>query len=351
MILNQTIGDCLTNYFMKIVLNLILMFSIIGISFSQSNKEQIQILGSRLDSLKTIQSNEKQSFEKRKNELESSITLSHQKTAELLKELSIKNENLQNQISENQKLDQDILSLKLELKSIEDSIQIHIDNQPIILLDNSYLGKSDNEIIKLLNISNSDFYEGFFTIWNGSNNTNNVNTIDYLEISGKQLFQLSGTKYCVAVVQVQSPNSFVSSEGTSILALFKINNGFWTLLSKYNTNFGGQLGNPSDLDKFSLMGDKTLAVELSNFSQGQGSTHQYRMIYALVNNEFVLVYQGDKHWDEFGRAGSSANSSDTEVTFIKSKSKFSDLQVKVQEEGKKVKTTTLKFNETTMKYE
>jgi hypothetical protein len=308
-------------------------------------------LTTRLDSLKTVKSSEKLNFETRKKELESSISKSDQKTNELLKEISIKNENLQNQISENQKLDQDILSLKLELKSIEDSIQIHIDNQPIILLDNSYLGKSDNEIIKLLNISNSDFYEGFFTIWNGSNNTNNVNTIDYLEISGKQLFQLSGTKYCVAVVQVQSPNSFVSSEGTSILALFKINNGFWTLLSKYNTNFRGQLGNPSYLDKFSLMGDKTLAVELSNFSQCQGSTHRYRMIYALVNNEFVLVYQGDKHYDEFGRAGSLANSSDTEVTFMKSNSKFFDLQVKVQEKGKKVKTTIFKFNESTMKYE
>jgi hypothetical protein len=333
---------------------LVLLFVFIGFSLfgnAQTKKEQIQILNTRLDSLKTVQSIEKQNFETRKNELESSIANSDQKSTELLKTLSTKQENLQNQIQENQKLDQDILSLKLELKSIEDSIQKILDGQPIKLLESSLINVSNEELIGLMNVSNSDFYEGFFTIWNGSNNSNNVNTIDYLEISGKQLFQLSGTKYCVAVVPVQSPNSFVSSEGTSILALFKINNGFWTLLSKYNTNFGGQLGNPPSFEKFSLMGDKNITLELSNFLQGQGSTHHQRMIFAILNNEFVSVYGGDKHYDEFGRAGSSANSSDTEVTFIKSNSKFFDLQVKVQEKGKKVKMTILKFNETTMKYE
>lgn len=130
MILNQTIGDYLTNYFMKNVLNFILMFSIIGISFSQSKKEQIQILGSRLDSLILVQSFEKQKFDTRKTELESSIANSDQKTAELLKELSTKKENLQYQIQENQKLDQEILSLEYHLKSIEDSIQAIIDDQP-----------------------------------------------------------------------------------------------------------------------------------------------------------------------------------------------------------------------------
>ena len=320
---------------------------------AQSKKEQIQILTNRLDSLILVQSFEKQNFETRKTELESSIANSDQKSIELLKTLSTKQENLQNQIQENQKLDQDILSLKLELKSIEDSIKIHLENQPIIFLDNSDLGKSDKEIIKLMNISNWDFYDGFFsffTIWNGSKNSNNANVLDFFGISGKQLFHLAGTKYCAVVLSVRNPETFVGSQGTSILALFKVSNGFWSLLGENDTYFGGQLGNPSEFEKFSLMEDKTLTVELSNFSQGQGSTHQYRMIYALINNEFVLVYQGDKHWDELGRTGSSANSSDTEVTFIKSKSKFSDLQVKVQE-GKKVKTTTLKFNETTMKYE
>jgi hypothetical protein len=323
----------------------------IGISFSQSKKEQIQILTARLDSLKSIQSNEKETFEKRSNELESSISKNHQKISQLL-ELHLTNkESLRLEIQEDQRLDQEILSLQSRLKFIKDSIQIYIDNQPIMLLNNSEMVKSDNEIIKLSRISNSDFYEGFFTLWNGSSNSNNVNIIDFLRISGKQLFQFAGKKYCVVVMSVWSPNTFVSSEGTSLIALFEVNNGFWGLLCKYNTNFGGQLGNPSDLDKFSLMGDKTLAIEFSNFTQGQGITHQQRMILAIIKNEFVPVYWGDKHWDELGRTGSSANATDAIVTFIKSNSKFYDLEIRVQEKGKKDKTTILKFNETTLKYE
>jgi hypothetical protein len=332
------------------VLNYLVLFSCLNTySFSQSKKEQIQILGSRLDSLKTIQSNEKQSFEKRKNELESSKTLSHQKTAELLKTLSNKKENLQNQIQENQKLDQEILSLQSEFKSIEDSIQAIIDNRPIEFLDRSIFDKTEEEMIELINITSVDLGEEF-KAWNGYSFVE-FNKDPIKSITGIQLFQLGGKKYCTAILEVFNQNTFVGAAGTSFIVLFEENNGFWRLSKKINTYFGGQMGNPSSFEQFSLMGDKTLALELSNFSQGQGITNQYRMIYALINKEFVLVYQGDKHWDELGRTGSSANASDAIVTFMKSNSKFFDLQVKVREEGKKVKTTILKFNESTMKYE
>ena len=348
MILNQTIGDCLINYFMKIVLNLILMFSIIGISFSQSKKEQIQILGSRLDSLILVQSFEKQNFENRKKELESSISISDQMTTELSNLLLFKKENLQNLIKENQKLDQDILSLKLELKSIEDSIQKIIDEEPFKFLDNSLINVSNEELIKLMRITSMDLGDEFRE-WNGYSFAE-FKEESFKSTTGKQLFQLEGRKYCVVILEVNNQNTFVGAAGTTFIGLFEENNGLWRLLNKINTNFGGQMGNPSSFEKFSLMGDKTLAVQLSNFSQGQGSTYQARKIFVLINNEFVLVYQGDKHWDEGGRTGSMTNSSETEVSFIKSKTKFYDLQVNVQE-GKKVKTTILKFNENSMKYE
>jgi hypothetical protein len=315
---------------------------------AQSKKEQIQILSTRLDSLKTVQSSENLSYIKRKTELESSISNFDQRSSELLNTLSTKKENLQNQILENKKLEKDILALKLELKSIGDSIQKILDEQPIKFLESSLINLSNEELIKLMRIASMDLGDEFRE-WNG------YSFVEFKEESfksttGKQLFQLGGKKYCVVILEVYNQNTFVGAAGTTFIGLFEENNGLWRLLNKINTNFGGQMGNPSSFEKFSLMGDKTLAVQLSNFSQGQGSTFEARKIFALINNEFDLVYQGDKHWDEGGRTGSMANSSDTEVSFIKNKFKVYDLQVKVRE-GKKVKTTILKFNENTMRYE
>ena len=62
--------------------------TVTGSFFSQSKKEHIQILSTRLDSLKTVQSQEKLSYEKRKTELESSISNYDQRTSELLNTLS-----------------------------------------------------------------------------------------------------------------------------------------------------------------------------------------------------------------------------------------------------------------------
>ena len=128
--------------------NIIYLFfiTVTGSFFSQSKKEQIQILSTRLDSLKKVQSIEKQNFEKRKTELESSISNFDQTTSELLNTLSTKKENLQYQITENKRLEQDILALKLELKSIEDSIQKILDEQPMQFLENSLINKSNFEL-------------------------------------------------------------------------------------------------------------------------------------------------------------------------------------------------------------
>jgi outer membrane lipoprotein-sorting protein len=73
---------------------LILMFYLVV--NAQSKKEQIQILSTRLDSLKTVQSFEKQNLETRKNKVEYSISNTDHKTTEILKMLSTNKENVQN---------------------------------------------------------------------------------------------------------------------------------------------------------------------------------------------------------------------------------------------------------------
>ena len=127
---------------MRIVLLVLFLMTFLVLN-AQSKKEHIQILSTRLDSLKTVQSQEKLSYEKRKTELESSISNYDQRTSELLNTLSTKKENLKYQITENKRLEQDILALKLELKSIEDSIQKILDEQPIKLLESSLINLSN----------------------------------------------------------------------------------------------------------------------------------------------------------------------------------------------------------------
>ncbi len=336
-------------------MRLVLLFVFIGFSLfgnAQTKKEQIQILNTRLDSLKTIQSNEKQGFEKRKNELESSITLSHQKTAELLKTFSNKKENLQNQIQENQKLDQDILSLKLLFKSIEDSIQKILDEQPIKLLESSLINKSDEELIYLMNVRDEDLGEAFV-------NSQNPEIKPTYEIIGKQLYKLKGTVFCLVAVGVTNPNTLHVYSGTNYLACFEVSNDKWKLLHPWkNTEFipAVGFGYPASLDKFIIFGDRRIAVILEGGYAGMGTDMGDRAIYGVDNeNKFHIIYEGQIYKNDQANKGSSMfqNIDDEyDIEFKKSTNPdYYDLIETKKSHGKKVKTTILKFNENSMKYE
>jgi len=333
---------------MKKLLGLSFIFLFFGISFTQSKKKQIQILSTRLDSLKTIQITEKQIFEIIENELQTSINKQNHKIFELLESHLTKKENLISQIEENKNLGMEIISLEQQLKSIEDSIQKIIELQPIKFIDRNLLNKSDEELIKMMDISYSDLgeeVEGWkITLFD-----------DYFypdpEMSCIQVFELNGKNFCVLVLHAYNPVLYEHwASGSTFLGLLEENNEFWSLSKKAST-FGSIKGMPGSLEKFSLMGDKTLAIQLLFFDDWDGIFNTDRKIYALINNEFVLVYEGNMHWDEGGATGSLKNSSDTDVSFIKNKSKFYDLKVTDKKEGKKVKTTILKFHENSLKYE
>jgi hypothetical protein len=321
-------------------------------AYSQSKKEQIQLLNARLDSLKTIQSNEKQSSEKRKYELESSITLSYQKITELLKTLSNKKENLKNQIQENQKLDQEILSLQSDLKSIEDSIQAIIDDQPIKLLESGLINISNDELISLMNVTAEDLGDAFV-------NRQNPEIKPTYEIIGKQSFQIKGKVFCMVVMGVTNPNTAHVSSGTNFIACFEIKNNQLKLIHPaFNTEFNpaAGFGIPALFDKFVLFGNHNLAVILKGGWAGMGYIMETRTIFGLNNrNEVFSIYSGYIEENDQMNKGSSmfTNLQDEyEISFQKTtSSKYYDLFETKKSHGKKVKTTTLKFNETTMKYE
>ena len=229
------------------------------------------------------------------------------------------------------------------MKSIEDSIQAIIDDQPIKLLENSLINKSDEEIIQLFNINveelTSDLDHGLVQGY-------------FIDIVGKQVFSLRGGKYCSLMLTITFPSFPVGFPGTTIMGLLVENNGNWDLIKKTDVFFGGQAGNPSVLEKYCLVGEKCLAVVLSNFTQGQGSFFEQRKIFSLINNDFIQVYEGIKSGNDLASTWSQNVNDEYDIEFKKSsKSAYYDLIETKKSHGKKVKTTTLKFNETTIKYE
>ena len=332
----------------KILTTFILFLANLG--FAQSKKEQIQLLTARLDSLKSIYTFDKQSNNEIINELELSINLKIKKISEFSISLAIDKTKLTNNIELNKQLDNEILSLRSQLKSFKDSLQEIINKQAIKLLDNSSIKKSDIELIQMMNVHDEDLGEEFV-------DEDDPEIKPIYEIIGKQLFELKGKKYCLVVLGVNNPNDYHSSSGTNFMACFKIKEDQWTLLNPAIETFVfTKIGQSGVVEEFVLFGDQSLAIILSGEQCGGGSFDGYRKIYGLNNlNQISLIFEGDRYANDLGNKGFSGfrNVDDTfEINFQKiSKANHYDLVEIKKSHGKKVKTRTYKFNESTFKYE
>ena len=332
----------------KILATFILFLANLG--FAQSKKEQIQLLTARLDSLKSIYTYDKQAYNEIINELELSINSKNMKVSEFYISLAIDKTKLTSNIEQNEQFDKEILSLRSQLKSIKDSLQEIINKQAIKLLDNSSIKKSDKELIQMMNVHDEDLGEEFVDKYNPE-----IKPI--YEIIGKQLFELKGKKYCLVVLGVNNPNDYHSSSGTNFMACFKIKEDQWTLLNPAIETFVfTKIGQSGVVEEFVLFGDQSLAIILAGGQCGGGSFDGYRKIYGLNNlNQISLIFEGDSYANDLGNKGYSGfrNVDDTfEINFQKiSKANHYDLVEIKKSHGKKVKTRTYKFNESTFKYE
>ena len=333
----------------KILATFILFLANLG--FAQSKKEQIQLLTARLDSLKSIYTYDKQAYNEIINELELSINLKIKKISEFSISLAIDKTKLTNNIELNKQLDNEILSLRSQLKSFKDSLQEIINKQAIKLLDNSSIKKSDIELIQMMNVHDEDLGEEFV-------DEDDPEIKPIYEIEGKQLFELKGKKYCLVVLGVINPNNGCwECSGTNFMACFKIKEDQWTLLNPAIETFVfTKVGNAASVEEFVLFGDQSLAIILEGGECGGGSFYGYRKIYGLNNlNQISLIFEGDSYANDLGNKGYSGfrNVDDTfEINFQKiSKANHYDLVEIKKSHGKKVKTRTYKFNEKTFKYE
>lgn len=330
---------------MKLLI-LLLFISVFSTLFSQSKKKQIQILSNRWDSLKAVQSTEKQNFETRKNELESSLSNSDHNTTELLKTLSTKKEKLNNQIQENQKLGQDVLSLQIQLKSMQDSIKTAIKNQPIKLLGRIDDKKNDNELIQLFNLSLSDVPE-----------TGTCSMFAKFVIVGKQDFINGLDTFSCIILGANCEEVYNMNLGSNYIGLFKFSKNEYTEIFKpiYLGSGGYGSGYGAPLEAFKIMGRKNLCVILNSGYGGHGIFEENRTLYQINTSTIQAILTIEKHYDDQGNRGSNfgfENSDrDWEIKFLDNKSDYFNLEITEKSHGKKVKTRILKFNENAMKYE
>lgn len=323
---------------MRLVLVMIFV-SLHLIGIAQSKKKQIQFLNAKIYSLIKVQYTEKQNFETRKTKLESSLSNSDYNTTKLLKTLSTKKEKLNNQIQENQKLEQEVLSLQMELKTIQDSIKTAINKMPCRLLDSGLINITNEKLINLMNVQDKDLGEDFVSYVSPDKKP-------IYEINGKQLFELKRELYCMVVMGVTNPNDFHGSHGTNFIACFKIKENQWSLVNPpFNTSVGSGWGNPASIEKFVLFGNQRLAVILEEGMGGQGSFYMGRIIYGLDNSRIQLIYSGEKSYSD------DYSNKNWDIKFIDNNSDYFNLEIIEKSHGKKVKTRILKFNEKSMKYE
>lgn len=311
--------------------------------FAQSKKQQIQFLHDRLEGLKKVQSEEKIIFDRKKSEMELSILNLNQKSVENSKIIAAKREEMKIQSQKNLILDQEILALKLEKKTIYDSIQKIIDERPIQLLGSNTILTPDEELIKLFDLNINEI------------ETEGCLSYNNFVVVGKQNF-INGKDTMIAIVigAICSENLHPIT-GTNYICLFKKNkNKFSRVLMPIQASASFGFGGCAELEGFGLMGRKSLYVILNGGYYGMGISEENRSIYLINNLTITNVLEIEKHYDDSANEGTMLYENivkDWEINFIDNHSEYFDIEVKEKSHGKKIKITNLKFNHKTMKYE
>lgn len=228
-------------------------------------------------------------------------------------------------------------------KNQKDSIQASSNEEKIKLLDKSVINLPDDELLNLIN-AHADLSSLFY-----ENRDVSYNEIGF-EIIGKQPYRLSNKTYCFVVVGVPNPAGYHSSSGTNLIAILQLIDSKWQLTNKPSElSSGGSFGNYADFDNFYIVGNSTIAIELSGGYGGQGYMYESRSIYLIDYNQINLVFEGQKHEDDLGNGGTMNN--DWEIKFIDAGADIYDLVEEKKIEGKIISTRVLKFNNTSKKFE
>ncbi len=345
------------DFLMKQLLGIIVIFISLQ-SVGQSKKKQILFLNQKIDSLQTLLNVERSKSEdklskarvqafnlqEKINSLESQVS----ETKKLLKEsetaLSSKN-----QINKEQ---QDIINkLKEELQVKEDSLNLLRSHQDIQLLPDNFFAISDDELIKLFNVKDSDLGDDYVSLYEPTEKPK-------YSIESRRFFSLSGNNYLVAVMGVRNPNNDHMHVGTSFIASFKlVKNKLFLCNKPFDTfeNAHGEFGSPPIIENIFLSGRNQLSVSIISFWHGDGCSLEWRSLFSIDSNINIYYSYGEKsHEDDMGHKGDREwkNIYTTyEVEFKPNQSEYYDLEEREYNHDKLKNTRLLRFNPSTNKYE
>ena len=342
---------------MKQLLGIIFIFISLQ-SVGQSKKKQILFLNQKVDSLQTLLNVERaKSEEKLTNAQVQSFNLQEKitslenqiaETKKLLKEsetaLSSKN-----QINKEQ---QDLIKkLKEELQVKEDSLNLLRNDQPIQLLPDNFFAITDNELIKLFNVKDSDLGKDFISEYEPHRKPQ-------YSILKKMFFSSQGGNYLLAIMGVNNPNDDHMHVGTSFIACFKFVKNNLSLCHKaFDTfkNAHGEFGSPPQVENVFLSGRNQLSISLISFWNGDGNSLESRSLFSLDSNmDIHFSYSMRSHEDDMGNKGFHEWENidiSFNIEFKPSCLEFYDLEERKYSHDKLKSKRTLRFNPSTNKYE
>ena len=345
------------DFLMKQLVGIIFIFISLQI-VGQSKKKQILFLNHKVDSLQTLLNVERsKSEEKLSNARVQNFNLQEKITSlenQITQTKKLLNESETALSSKNQinKEQQDLIKkLKEELQIKEDSLNLLRNEQDIQLLPDYFYSISDDELIRLFNVKDSDLGENFVS-------KTDLNLRPKYSIIGRQFFSLEGRIYLLVIMGVDNPNDDHVYVGTSFIACFKLTKSNLILCSKaFNTiDYAyGEFGSPPRLEKFLISGKHQISISLISFYTGMGYDLQGRSIFCMDRNmNFHVGYDEQSHEDDSGNQGSDDwENIDTtfEIEFKPNCNEYYDLVESKYSHNKLKSKRTLRYNPSTHKYE
>jgi hypothetical protein len=232
-------------------------------------------------------------------------------------------------------------------KEISDSIEANT----LKLLDEVNYSISNNEIIKLFNVTRSSLGKEFV-------NETNPTSKPTFEIIGKQFYTIGSDNYLLAVMGITNPNDYHVNSGKQIVGLFKYEADQWNridILREVSVSSG--FGNYGALEKFHVFGQQNVAVAVEGGYAGQGVIMENRAIVGVVDEKLYEIYAAQKsHNDDLAiemelLTKEKSENQETKVSFQKMDNGFYELKEIKTLGGKNPKTKILSFNSNKMKYQ
>jgi hypothetical protein len=242
---------------------------------------------------------------------------------------------------EKQKLreEREALERQKRQKEISDSIEANT----LKLLDEANYSISNNEILKLFNVTRSSLGSEFISEMDPSKKPT-------FEIIGKQFYTIGSDNYLLAVMGITNPNDFHMSSGKQMVGLFKYEADSWNRIDILrNVSVSSGFGGFGGFEKFHVFGTKNVAVSLDGGYMAQGNMSEHRAIVGVIDEKLYEVYDAEKSFNDEGALGNKDDV--TKISFQKIDNGFYELKEVKTSRGKNPKTKILSFNSNKMKYQ